>query len=427
MASCRQIETMLQAWIDNELGHAERVILEQHIADCKPCAALLRKHQTSAALLFETFEEHRLARGLRQAVLDHLPEMEPSRMDASLSNGRRRGTLLRSTWAAQFAPVFAALAVLFFAGVLYMEWPAVPVSGMDYIGVVTQSAGNVQSQLDGKPELSVASIKDYVRCGQRYETGPDGKLMLTLQGPTDLKVAENSSVRVYDNREVSVEKGHIWLNVAKSDRQFRVNMPTGAITVLGTVFEVRVEDEKTTVTVQNGKVHVADRAGASEIQPGQQASFDGIHARVKPEHVDVVGVMRWAETIEADPAAYDLFATLIQPRSIEEIQGDQVFVVITNGGNQARSVSSFFITWDPDAYVSGHCSYDIHVYNDAMKEIFSDHVDGSVFANKEKHSYEVQVPGKPISGVNVIHIKLVPDFHAGSRKTSFTKVTALGV
>ena len=60
MASCTQVENLLQAYIDGELGHSDRVILEQHVADCPACAALLRRHQRACAHLFEAFGEERL-------------------------------------------------------------------------------------------------------------------------------------------------------------------------------------------------------------------------------------------------------------------------------------------------------------------------------------------------------------------------------
>jgi len=64
---------MLQAWMDGELGQAERVILEQHVAECAFCTATLRRHQRSAAMLFEGLSDFRLKRDLRQSVLEIRP------------------------------------------------------------------------------------------------------------------------------------------------------------------------------------------------------------------------------------------------------------------------------------------------------------------------------------------------------------------
>ena len=90
MASCTQIDNLLQAYIDGELGASERVILEQHLSDCAACAGLLRRQQRSSAALFEAYSAGRLTRDLSNQVLNHLPELESDREDVENINWRAK-------------------------------------------------------------------------------------------------------------------------------------------------------------------------------------------------------------------------------------------------------------------------------------------------------------------------------------------------
>ena len=74
MASCTQVEGLLQAYVDDELRPSDRVILEQHVGECRVCEGLLRRHQRTCAHLFEAFAEERLTHSLSRNVLEHLPE-----------------------------------------------------------------------------------------------------------------------------------------------------------------------------------------------------------------------------------------------------------------------------------------------------------------------------------------------------------------
>jgi ferric-dicitrate binding protein FerR (iron transport regulator) len=416
---------MFQAWIDGELSLSERVILEQHLAECKLCTALLRKHQRSAARLFEAFEEHRLANDLKQQVMEHLPEMGPLRINVEGVNWREK-VPGRRTWVTALIPVVAVGLVLILAGVLYFVWPQTPVPRTDAVGIVTQSLGPATCITPTGAAVAAIPVKSYIVCGNYYETGPGGRLLLTLRGPTHLRVDENTRLRVHDDRELSVDAGHVLFDVSNDERQFRVNTPSGRITVLGTVFDIRVSLDKTIVTLKSGSVQVANDVTTDELSPGEQLDLVPGQKVLARRKVDAGGLILWADSIVPNQAAYKLFAREIQPRTIAELQAEQVFVIVA-GHDRSRSVSSFFLTWEPDAYASGHCGYDVHVYNNAMQEIFEEHIDAGVFADKTRRSYEVHVPGEPLRDVDVVHLKIIPDFSTGEVRTSFTKVSALSI
>ena len=427
MASCTQIDSMVQALTDGELGDSERVIVEQHVGECKSCAGALRRHQRTAALLFEALGEDRLARNLRQPILDHLPEMRPLRVDIEGVNWREKAPKTKNRWM-HLVPAFAAAAVLSLAGLLYIEWPQGSPLENTAIGVVTHSMGTVRSTESDTTERAAAEVKDFVGVGQRFETGQDSSLMLTLRGQTQVKIAENTRVRVYDDRQLTVETGRAWFDVSRDERLFRVTTPTGDITVFGTTFDVKVDSGKTVVTVGRGTVQVENGIRTSELKPGDQVDLVMGQEQLQPRQIDPAAIMQWADNIVPDQEASDLFAKTVVPVASAELQAEQVFVVIANDDNRTRSVSSFSLTWEPDAFTTGHCGYEVHVYNSAMEQLFEQRIDGNVFSEKTRNSsYEVRVPGQPISNVNVIHLKIVPDYTIGNIKTTFTKVSARGV
>jgi len=147
-----------------------------------------------------------------------------------------------------------------------------------------------------------------------------------------------------------------------------------------------------------------------------------------PRKVDAASLTQWADAIVPDQEAINLFAAKIERQAPAELPAEEVFAVITTKDGIARPISSFYLTWNPDAAAaSGHCSYVVHVYNQTMTELFKERIDASVFEDKDRQTYEIPVPGEPIRNAEVIHIKLAPDFSTGNAKTSFTKVWALGI
>ncbi len=419
---------MLQARIDGEVSAAESIILDEHLVTCRSCSVLLRQHQSTSAMMFEAFSADRLQHKLRGSVMENLPEMEPLRIDVQGVNWREKTPKDRRVWWAAWAPAVAAAMVLFLAVPLYFSWPKTVARVGAIVGLVTQSLGSVtcMDREGVAPDLS--AVESPIACGNRYETAPNSKLLLTLRGPTHVKVDENTRLRVCDDRELSLESGHIFLDVAKDEaRQFHVTTPAGSITVLGTIFDVLVNAVGTTVTLKTGKIRIDNGTIIGEVAPGEQVAFEANGRTLSRSTVNVDSVMRWAEVIVPEQSAYNLFAKTIQPTSTEELPAEEVYAVIANKDVVSRPISAFFLSWEPDGVTSGHCSYDVHVYNNSMVELFRDRIDGRLFADKTQRIYEVNVPGEPIRNTNVIHVKLVPDFSTGDVKTSFVKVWALGI
>lgn len=426
MASCKQVESMVQAWIDGELGQSERVILDQHFSECPACEAMLRRHQESAAMLFEAFSEYRLKHSLCQRVMENLPEMDPLRIDVEGVNWRDRVHAQKRTWVTRFVPIAAVFTLFCLVGLLYSAWPKAQGDIDGTVGVVTLADGDTHYYANRGMFRHSVTLKDYVAFGSSYETGPRSRLLLTLRGPTHLRVDEKTKFQVCDDRELRVEVGRIVMDVSKDDRQFRVITPSGTITVYGTTFEVSVDSIQTLVTLASGSLEIQNGTTQGELKPGQQTCFTRGQNAITVRAVDAPQVLDWASAIVPDTDAFDLFARQVQPRVPAQIEADQVFAVITTKDGKPRAVTSFRLTWSPNVNAVERCGYNVHVYNDAMHELFSEHIDGSVFANPNRKSYEIDVPGEPIDNAGVLHVKIAPDLESGG-KTTPLRVSAVGI
>lgn len=417
MASCTQVENLLQAYIDDELSQAERVIVDRHIAECSACAQALRVEQHTSAFMFETLAGDRLRRDLKQDVLNHLPEIERVPMDVETVNWRIKHPV--SVWSriSRGVPVAVGVVLLLVAMVLRYEWPQTG-PGETVIGMVMHTEGKTLRHPAGSTDVEAARTADFVGQDDSFETGDGAQMMLTLAGPTEIKLNENTIVKVIDDRWLSVNKGHVWFDVSKDERFFRVLTPIGEITVLGTCFDVNVLPDKTRVTVLEGEVHVENDGAVGLLMEGQQVDMILGSESLVPWTVDAEGVMQWADRIGPAAEARLAFQEYIVPRSQAKLlRAEQVFMLLRNGGSS--SVKSIEVQWTPDEYRKGHCDYLVYATNSKNRVVFKDVIPGGVFGDKQTSSYKLQVPEGAIEDFRVIYIRVIPDLSTGSIETAF--------
>lgn len=417
MATCTQIDLLLQAYVDGELNRADRLIVDQHVSECRSCSEALREQQRLSAYLFETLRADRLQRDLRQPVLDHLPEMDRLPLDVETVNWRVKHPV--SIWAriGRGVPVAVGVVLLLVAAVLRYEWPQ-NTPGERVIGMVMQVDGKALRHPDSSTDVEAASVSDFVEAGDRFETGASSSMMLTLAGPTEVKLDENTIIRVADDRWVNVVRGRIWLDVSKDERFFRVRPPVGEITVLGTCFDVNVLPDKTRVTVSEGQVHVENEGAVSLVTEGQQVDMIPGATRLVPWNVDASSVMQWASAIGPAAEARVAFEEHIVPRTEGKLlRAEQVFMLPRNGGS--TSIKSIEVQWTPDEFRGGHCDYWVYVTNSRNDLVFKNVIPGRVFSDKSNTSYKLQIPEGTIQDFRVLYIRVVPDFSTGTVETAF--------
>ncbi|GMW02345.1 MAG: hypothetical protein AMXMBFR84_34810 [Candidatus Hydrogenedentota bacterium] len=417
MASCTRIKGLLQAYIDGELSHSDRVIVELHVSECGACGEEFRERQRMSALIFEAMSEDRLSRNLRQTVLENLPEIQPVARDIQEYNWRVKHSHDRWRRVARYSPAVAVVFLLLIAVILNSYWPreAVP---SDAIGLLT----GVRGVADRVAESQRASVRDSVRRNDEFSTAARSSLVMRLLGSTEVKLSAEGRMRVINSRHLHVEEGTIWLDVSPSGRLFKVSTPSGEVNVFGTMFSVAVKPDNTVVTVERGEVHVAQGDHFTILELGQQAHMSK-GGGIRKTDVNAHDAHSWAHALEADASADLLFASKMQNRvaPFDEPEARPYTWEMHLAGSGAKAVTGMVLNWRPDGLTTGHCSYDLYVTDEKNNPLFKCKVNGAIFRNPERSSFNVELPNGRIEGVRWIQIRLIPDYSTGQvEMDSFT-------
>ncbi|MCP4641620.1 MAG: hypothetical protein GY851_14345 [bacterium] len=410
MASCTRIDGMIQTYVDGRLSDSERVILEQHMADCARCASRLRRQKRVSAFLFETFSAERLDRSFRQSVLSHLPEMQPSQQELTGLNQRtkhqRPDARHVSRWVLASVLVFS----LVFAAVLLLNWPE-PRSSETAIGVVVQ--GDALSRVRQESEKHRAiGPRSFVEPGTELKTDADSSATVRLAGASLMRLAPSSTIHVADERRVYVEQGAVWLDVGSDGRRFRVSTPTGDVTVFGTVLSVAVDADGTEVTVGEGEVTVEQGARFAVVVGGQGIAMSSSLPLCEPVPVNADALMAWVRQTPHDPEADALCKRLVFASRRPTARGMDSYVMPIPAGCE---VSSLCLEWVPAEGLGGYCGYDVYVMDSQMKALLRGHVPGRVFGIADVSSHELAFRDAPRDDVHVLLVRLVPDTASGTR------------
>lgn len=419
MASCARVERHIQAYLDNELNAADRLVFEHHVSECTACARRLTAYTATSATLFESFAEVRLRESMHERVMSHLPEME-HHPDHAVWQPQYKP--VRFQWLRTLAPALAPILVLLLGITLFYAWPPAEIAHGELLGEVAWKTGQVAKRDAQGRTGDRVSLKTDVFAGDGFETDADAYLALTLLGPTILKADSHTRFQIDGNRKIVLESGRIWLDVADDPQLFRVETPSGGVTVFGTTFDVLVEDRddgaeaRMTVTVAEGSVHVESGVGFAHLQPGQQVAVVRGQRKLFPRQVDADAVMAWAERLEPLSAPDARFAErTVAPIVNDETWSDTMMLVPIDG----RQVQMIVLSWLPDAYRAGHSGYHVYVYDSRLNPLFADYIEGSVFDTKGISSYAVTAPdGHTLDQVTGLRIRLVPD-RSGAHATTF--------
>ena len=430
MASCSQVNSLFQAYIDEELGRSETRILEAHLHECAACRKELARQKACASEVIGALSDRRLVWGLRSRVLAHLPEMDPALQygshptDPRFSSRKPRGL---SPWFSVAAALFVLLGTALIYGTVHT--PAALSSGRAPapVGMVTFNDGmgllRVEPHTGGYERVE---LKALVHGGELFETLGDGRLALALIGGSTVKANHNTTMTVLDNRRVTVAQGLTYFDIGRDRRHFFVETPMGEIMVFGTAFVVDVAANTTTVTVAEGVILVQNRAGKTAVSRGNQVVFTRDDLMPAPRAVDVAPIVAWADAIVPDPGAVALFMeTLEAGYAIDiSITAEPVYAVPNLKG---RTIENVIVDWQPDGLTEGHCSYTVHVMDGNGKLRLLDSISGEVFNDPAHTQFIVPVVNAPINDVDVLHVKLIPDYTTGDVEVTIERVRVVAV
>lgn len=424
MASCKQIDGLLQAYIDGELTAAEVVVLEQHVSGCRPCAAMLHRQKASSALLYESFAEHRLKRDITSSVMAHLPEMEITAQTGRDVTYRTKHPKKRMTAVFTYAPAWAAILLVALGLAIIYSWPSGKEQMVSHVGMVTYLRGEILRSDDLSTERRGVSLRSMIFENERLETAGNGALMIGLSGSSRLKADEKTRIKIMTARQINLETGRIWLEVGKDKRLFRVTTPYGTVTVFGTRFLVEVNNANAVVTVEDGEVTVENDTRFAVLNPNEQVELSADNAMLATRIVDTKALLGWADKIQPDPHAESILAATIKPERTGKIPAIQVFVVPTLN----RTIRSITFEWKDDNKVVPYSGYYIYVSDDHMHPLFRGFISPEVFKEKGRSLFELKIPEDvTLSTVKILHIDVVPDHSSGPVETPFTEVFALSI
>jgi len=359
MASCERIAPLLQAYVDGELASWERLTVEHHVRDCVLCAEELREVTSCSASLFESLAACRLSPGFPDRVMKHLPKRIPAVLGINRPDVRHADAPIErlSRWSLAGA-VFVLLIALV---IIVYNYPAPPVQ----IGLVTGVEDSVEIQHAYGGSLREALVRDRIFRGDRLETKHDGRLILSLDGPTEIKVNENTKLFVDNERFIRLVQGEIWGHVAGQNSVFNVQTPHGDVTVTGTEFNVKIAAKETSVAVARGKVIFTTEKGFTELSAGQVCTAEPDLAPRDVREVPVADIGRWARTL--------LPQTVDSRYSMDSEHEGQVGVLYRFRPTQRMRVVNVLIR--RDAYGTDPLrlpgTFTVKLYNDHMEELAS--------------------------------------------------------
>ena len=168
-------------------------------------------------------------------------------------------------------------------------------------------------------------------------TLPDGsKVLLHKHAHIDFPSAFSAKTR-----EVSLT-GEAYFDIRRDARPFIVHTGNIKTTVLGTAFDVNVDEKDLTITVLKGKVKVENEKGDfSILRRNEQVLVDLVHNRLKKTQVDAGEFISWKKP-------YFLFNDITLREAIDELeQRFHVSVTLTNPASENCHVTASFIQGEP--------------------------------------------------------------------------------
>lgn len=392
--------------------------MENHLHDCTACRTLLKQHMQCSAEMFESYARYRYQGDMTQYVMEHLPEMaDVSDTGADLEQVNRRAKKHPFRLRDQFnfiVPLAATVMIIGLAYVLKANWPeeAVPVA---VLGLVTYQEGSI-FRIDGESdERNPARLKAFAMPGDRFETNAESQMMITLIGPTEVRLAQDTRILVSDDRRISVEKGRVFLDVAKGNRVFRVLTPNGTVTVFGTSFEVDVLRDELTVSVAEGEVQVERGDLFKQIYPGEQIHVTPDSRVMKAVAVDVENRVQWSRTIIADADAEHFFIRRIAALSVPDVlQADGVFLIEPF----ERTVESVELEWEPE-HLDDSVGYQVYVFSDRDVLMFKGSIQASMLESRSDSKIRIYNKSNPQLRTQFAFVKIVPDVAGGTGGLKF--------
>ena len=162
--------------------------------------------------------------------------------------------------------------------------------GLPVVGEVASAKGDEQILLQGEDAWAALEIGQPLVNGDRLRTGPYGALGIVFRDGTQIRLQQNSELRIEylrkgpegDEGALTLLKGSLWSRVAreflpkvkpaKAQPRVQLQTPVATIGIRGTDWHVRADENETTLTVMSGEAELRNDRGAVAVRRGEVGS-----------------------------------------------------------------------------------------------------------------------------------------------------------
>jgi ferric-dicitrate binding protein FerR (iron transport regulator) len=236
--SCADFQSLIPAYLNNELSEARSLLLVDHTHECIPCRRAMKEART------------RTAAPKRTAVAPRRYSLQP--------------VVLRWGIAAALVIGFGLLALPFIQR--YAPF------GGELEATVQAAEGQVYQIADASTTPIIAGEK--LAKGERVRTAKGAHALLRLGDGTTIEMRDRSELSVTKNAQgttIHLNRGDIMVEAAKQKSgHLYVDTGDSLVSVTGTVFSVANGTKGARVSVVEGEVHVDHKGSERVIRAGEQ-------------------------------------------------------------------------------------------------------------------------------------------------------------
>ena len=238
--NCSDFQSLIPAYLNNELSEARSLLLVDHTHECIPCRRAMKDARTRSVAPKKT------------AVAARRYSLQP--------------VVLRWGIAAALVIGFGLLALPFIQR--YAPF------GGDLEATVQAAEGQVYQIADTKSTAINAGEK--LAKGERVRTAKDAHAFVRLGDGSMIEMRERSELSLTNNAQgttIHLNRGSIMVEAAKQQKG-RLFVDTGdsSISVTGTVFSVDSGTKGSRVSVVEGEVRLDHKGAERVLRPGEQAT-----------------------------------------------------------------------------------------------------------------------------------------------------------
>ncbi len=171
------------------------------------------------------------------------------------------------------------------------------------IGTVEYGSGNVIANnlfLQESVDTKTIDRNTYIQVPQR------ANCILRLEGGAQVMIASLSRVIIHDSRSVEIQKGKAYFDIPSGRGDFQVQVPEGTVQVLGTAFEISVDNEGSEVTVTRGLVQLSNGLQQKMVNPGQVGIFTFDQNINIQQAQSMNEVLQWIKNLQDEKNQSDL-------------------------------------------------------------------------------------------------------------------------